>query len=85
MRTLFYHSAEWCAPCKTLRPKVEALCKENGIAFFPIDIDDPKQTPLVSNILGVPVIAISNSAGEINHVLLSHEARMPNIKKALGL
>lgn len=85
MKTLYYHTAVWCPPCKALKPKVKALCDENGIVFEEIDIDDPTKTPKVDDILGVPVIVIESSDGVGYDVIRPNQARMPIIKKALGL
>lgn len=85
VKTLYYHTAIWCPPCKALKPKVKALCEEHGIAFEEIDVDDPTKKPKVDDILGLPVIVIESSEGIGYDILRAQQARIPNIKKALGL
>ena len=76
MKILYYHTAEWCTPCKNLKPKVRKLCEENNIVFDERDIDNHEKPPVIPDLVGVPTIAIE---------IRPHEAHMPKIRKALGL
>ena len=38
MKTVFYFTADWCQPCKKVKPVVEAMKKE-GFEFQMIDAD----------------------------------------------
>ena len=49
-----YCSATWCAPCKRVRPWVEAVAEEFGAGVETVDIG---QEP-VDGILGVPTLDI---------------------------
>ena len=85
MKILYYHTAEWCAPCKNLKPKVRKLCEENNIVFDERDIDNHEKPPVIPDLVGVPTIAIE----EVGHVgydiIRPHEANLPTIRKVLGL
>ena len=40
MRHILYFTAEWCNPCKRVRPIAEELDRDNVIKFQFIDADD---------------------------------------------
>ena len=40
MKMILYFTADWCAPCKRVRPIVEQLNKDQSdVRFFIIDVD----------------------------------------------
>ena len=49
-----YYSAEWCAPCKKVRPWVEAVAKKFGAELETVDIGQES----VGGILSVPTLDI---------------------------
>lgn len=57
--------AEWCAPCRAVRPVLEKLAVEyaNRVLFLPIDADKSPEVLAHYNILGLPtVLALRNGA-----------------------
>ena len=42
MKHVFYFTADWCGPCKKVRPIVEELTKD-GYSFQIIDVDIEKE------------------------------------------
>lgn len=85
MKILYYHTAEWCAPCKNLKPKVKKLCDENNIVFDERDIDNREKPPVIDDLMGFPTIAIETSEGVGYDIILPHEATLARIKKVLCL
>ena len=86
MPTIEYWSAPWCAPCKTLKPKVIALAEAHGFEFREHDVDDPKETAVpVQNILGVPYIEVHLPGDPYPKIITQNMASILNIKKAMNL
>lgn len=80
--TIDYWSAAWCAPCKTLKPKVRALCEANGWSLHEHDLDKEPDAALALSILGVPTLFLHTESGA--QMRLNSDAASPlNIKKAM--
>ena len=81
-RTITYLTASWCAPCKTLLPKVRHLADELGVRLDVIDVDrDPWQVP--QGVMGVPTIFVHTN-GEVTAQLSPDTATIPALRKALS-
>jgi thioredoxin len=60
-------SAVWCGPCKTLRPTVDKIVKDNAksVQLFSIDVD---QNPIVANTMnvrGIPLLILYKQGKEV--------------------
>lgn len=66
MKTVYYFTADWCQPCKTVRPIVEDLDKDQTVAKFKI-IDADFETELVTafQVKSIPTFILLDEAGEI--------------------
>ena len=58
--------AEWCGPCKAMKPAIEALADEYAeqLTVVTLDIDQNQQTPYKYGIRGVPTVLLFNK-GEV--------------------
>ena len=67
MKTVFYFTADWCNPCKKVRPVVEDLIKD-GYLFQVIDVDTEKDLTRSFEIKSVPTFIALENNKEINRV-----------------
>jgi len=66
-----YFSAEWCGPCKTLKPIMEEVSKQ--IPVSKIDIDSNPQYTVEYNVRSVPtVILVENTGKELSRSIGVH-------------
>ena len=67
MKQLLYFSAEWCAPCRTFKPTMEALSKEIPIQF--IDVDISANTAQNYNVRSVPTTILIKDGIEVGRLI----------------
>ena len=69
MKTIFYFTADWCSPCKRVKPIVEELNREQSDANFQI-IDADIETELVKRfeVRSVPTFILIENGIEINRI-----------------
>ena len=67
--SLVQFSAEWCSPCRTLKPIIEEISNEmsDKLNFFYMDIDSSPSTPTLFGIRGVPTIILFDKNGEVKN------------------
>ena len=70
IRAIFF-SAEWCAPCKILKPIWSKLVEEFGgkMAFEVVDIDSNSQMASEMKIMAVPTIIFVDGENVLNSVV----------------
>jgi len=83
MKTILYFTADWCQPCKKVRPIVEELNREYAPKMFQI-IDAEIEKEMVQNfkISAVPTFILFDDGRESNRItgLQSRESLMEFIK-----
>jgi thioredoxin-like negative regulator of GroEL len=67
MKTVFYFTADWCGPCKRVRPIVQELIKE-GYFFQIIDVDIEKELVQKFEISSVPTFILFKNEKSIKRV-----------------
>src|SRR5687768_4551303 len=57
---LVYFTADWCQPCKTVRPEVEALARdlEGKAKVVKVDVDKSKRLATTLRIQSVPTFVV---------------------------
>jgi thioredoxin 1 len=64
MITAYYFTADWCSPCKRVRPIVEEINKDSVNKFKIIDVDSEMELVRAFEIKSVPTFIIIKD-GEI--------------------
>jgi thioredoxin-like negative regulator of GroEL len=69
MKSVFYFTADWCNPCKKVKPVVEELNRENlGTMFYIIDADIETELAKKFEIRSVPTFILMQDGVEINRI-----------------
>ena len=50
--------AEWCPPCKLLKPQLEKICKDNGFNFIFINVEENEKISEEYDIQELPRVAL---------------------------
>jgi thioredoxin 1 len=68
MRHILYFTAEWCNPCKRVRPIAEELDRDNVIKFQFIDADDNSDLCRKFEIKAIPTFVLIENGKEIRRI-----------------
>ena len=70
MKTIFYFTADWCNPCKKVKPIVEELNREQTVANFQIiDVDIEMEMAKSFQVKSVPTFILMKDGIEINRIV----------------
>ena len=50
--------AEWCPPCKVLKPRLEKICKDNGFNLICINVEENENISEEYDIQELPSVAL---------------------------
>jgi len=67
MKHVFYFTADWCCPCKKVRPIVEELIKD-GYSFQIIDVDLEKELAKNFEISSIPTFILFKNEKSIKRI-----------------
>ena len=67
MKTVFYFTADWCGPCKKVRPIVQELIKD-GYSFQIIDVDSEKELVQKFEISSVPTFILFKNEKSVKRI-----------------
>jgi thioredoxin 1 len=67
MKNVFYFTADWCGPCKKVRPIVEELIKD-GYFFQIIDVDIEKELVQKFEISSVPTFILFKNEKSVSRI-----------------
>lgn len=68
MKHVLYFTADWCQPCKKVKPIVEELNKDSLTKFQMIDVDAEKDLIKSYEVRSVPTFILIEDGLEINRV-----------------
>jgi thioredoxin 1 len=69
MKSVFYFTADWCNPCKKVKPIVEELNRENlGTMSYIIDADIEAELAKKFELRSVPTFILMQDGVEINRI-----------------
>lgn len=65
------YQADWCGPCKTLKPVWNKLAEEfnDKVEFETVDIDTDSDKAMQANVTAVPTIVLSDENGVLDTVV----------------
>ena len=67
MKIVFYFTADWCGPCKKVRPIVEDM-KKDGFEFQMIDADYEQLLVKRFEVKSVPTFILMEDGKEVNRM-----------------
>lgn len=77
MREMLYFTADWCGPCKMMRPIVSQIAEDNpGINIKFVNIDNDEDITSKYDIQSVPTFVIQENGKEIRR----HIGAVPRAK-----
>ena len=85
MNVLFF-CADWCSPCKGIKPHVIRACKQFGVPMEIVDVDDDPDRGNAYHVTGLPCIVIEHDGviiDRINETIGEHEM-IKRLKEAKG-
>ena len=68
IKTVFYFTADWCNPCKQVRPIAEDLNRDGIAAFQFIDADQEIELVKKFQIKSIPTFILIEEGKEINRI-----------------
>jgi thioredoxin len=70
MKTILYFTADWCQPCKKVKPIVEELNREYAPGMFQIiDVDIEKEMAKSFELKSVPTFVLFENGNEVNRLI----------------
>jgi thioredoxin 1 len=68
MTSAYYFTADWCGPCKKVRPIVEAINSDSTIKFKLIDVDSEMDLVRAFEIKSVPTFILIKDGEVVNRM-----------------
>ena len=68
MRHILYFTADWCTPCKQVKPIVEEINKDSLVKFKIINVDNEKDLAKSLELRSVPTFILFENEKEIARI-----------------
>ena len=65
MRHILYFTADWCNPCKKVKPIVEELNRDSSVKFQFIDVDQEIEMAKDMNVRSIPTFIVIDNGSEV--------------------
>jgi thioredoxin 1 len=65
---VYYFTADWCNPCKKVRPIVEEINRETDSKFQIIDVDSEMELVKKFEVRSVPTFILIKNGIEVNRI-----------------
>ena len=69
MRHILYFTADWCNPCKKVKPIVEELNRDSSVKFQFIDVDQELEMAKNMNVSSVPTFIVVEDGSEVKRAV----------------
>jgi thioredoxin 1 len=69
VRHILYFTADWCNPCKKVKPIVEELNRDSSIKFQFIDVDQELEMVKSMNVRSVPTFIVIENGSEVKRAV----------------
>ena len=67
MKQVYYFTADWCGPCKKVRPIVEELSRDQSeVKFQIIDVDSEGELARKFEVRSIPTFILIENGQEVN-------------------
>lgn len=68
MIAAYYFTADWCGPCKKVRPVVEQINQDSTVKFQLVDVDSELELVRAFEIKSVPTFIIIKDGEVVNRI-----------------
>ena len=69
MKQVYYFTADWCGPCKKVRPIVEELSRDQSeVKFQIIDVDSEGEFARSFEVKSIPTFILIEDGKQINRI-----------------
>ena len=69
MKHILYFTADWCNPCKKVKPIVEELNRDSAVKFQLIDVDQELEMVKNMNVRSVPTFIVIEDGSEVKRTV----------------
>jgi thioredoxin 1 len=69
VRHILYFTADWCNPCKKVKPIVEELNRDSAVKFQFIDVDQEMDMAKNMNVRSVPTFVVIENGSEVKRAV----------------
>jgi thioredoxin 1 len=69
VKHILYFTADWCNPCKKVKPIVEELNRDSAVKFQFIDVDQETDMAKNMNVRSVPTFVVIENGYEVKRAV----------------